>query len=216
MKIDRSNRKCLFFVNRKIWHRQQESIFFFHLLVSSRVWIVSQTTLLRQCKWRRIHEVIRFFRVQLTLKKSSYKKTECSSKWKCICHGLCNLFFGVLLGMLLYCLISGRLYMFELFSFIFISRLKTVPTPSKLCMMLKTLLLRTKIFLAATSNLLPLLPKQPSILSQSLKASVPIHSSESRDIASAFSLFKDYFDKKLGALHWSAIFKTSCAVIPIL
>ena len=66
--------------------------------------------------------------------------------------------------------------------------------------MLKTLLLRTKIFLAATSNLLPSLPKQPSILSQSLKASVPIHSSESRDIASAFSLFKDYFDKKLGAL----------------
>ena len=26
-----------------------------------------------------------------------FKKTECSSKWKCICHGLCNLFFGVLM-----------------------------------------------------------------------------------------------------------------------
>ena len=46
----------------------------------------------------------------------------------------------------------------------------------------------------------PSLPKQPSILSQSLEASVPIQSSESSDIASAFSLFKDYFDKKLGAL----------------
>ena len=45
---------------------------------------------------------------------------------------------------------------------------------------------------------LPSLPKQP--LSQSLEASVPIQSSESSDIASAFSLFKDYFDKKLGAL----------------
>ena len=48
--------------------------------------------------------------------------------------------------------------------------------------------------------LLPSLPKQSSILSQSLEASVPIQSSESSDIASAFSLFKDYFDKKLGAL----------------
>ena len=48
--------------------------------------------------------------------------------------------------------------------------------------------------------LLPSLPKQPSILSQSLEASVPIQSSESSDIVSAFSLFKDYFDKKLGAL----------------
>ena len=47
---------------------------------------------------------------------------------------------------------------------------------------------------------MPSLPKQPSILSQSLEASVPIQSSESSDIASAFSLFKDYFDKKLGAL----------------
>ena len=46
--------------------------------------------------------------------------------------------------------------------------------------------------------LLPSLPKQP--LSQPLEASVPIQSSESSDIASAFSLFKDYFDKKLGAL----------------
>jgi len=46
--------------------------------------------------------------------------------------------------------------------------------------------------------LLPSLPKQP--LSQSLEASVPIQSSESSDIASVFSLFKDYFDKKLGAL----------------
>ena len=42
------------------------------------------------------------------------------------------------------------------------------------------------------------LPKQP--LSQNLEASVPFQSSESSDIASAFSLFKDYFDKKLGAL----------------
>ena len=80
------------------------------------------------------------------------------------------------------------------------SLLKTVATPSKLCLMLKTLLQRTQIFLAATPNLMPLLPKQPSILSQSLKASVPSQSSESRDIASTFSLFKDYFDKKLGAL----------------
>ncbi|CAH3148188.1 unnamed protein product, partial [Porites lobata] len=46
--------------------------------------------------------------------------------------------------------------------------------------------------------LLPSLPKQP--LSQSLEASVPIWSSEPSDIASVFSLFKDYFDKKLGAL----------------
>ena len=65
--------------------------------------------------------------------------------------------------------------------------------------MLKTLLQRTQIFLEATLNLLPSLPKQPSILSQSLEASVPIQSSESSYIASAFSLFKDYFDKKLGA-----------------
>ena len=59
---------------------------------------------------------------------------------------------------------------------------------------------RTQIFAAATFNLLPSLPKQPSILCQSLEASVPIQSSESSDIASAFSLFKDYFDRKLGAL----------------
>ena len=51
----------------------------------------------------------------------------------------------------------------------------------------------------SSSGLLPSsLPKQPS--SQSLEASVPFQSSESSDIASAFSLFKDYFDKKLGAL----------------
>ena len=50
-----------------------------------------------------------------------------------------------------------------------------------------------------SSDVLPSsLPKQP--LSQSLEASVPFQSSESNDIASAFSLFKDYFDKKLGAL----------------
>ena len=48
--------------------------------------------------------------------------------------------------------------------------------------------------------MLPSLPKQPSILSQSLEASVLIRSSESSDIASAFSLFKDYFYKTLGAL----------------
>ena len=115
---------CVYFVR---W-----DFFCVHLLIefgaiaikSSRVWIVSQTTLLRQCKWRRIHEVIRFFRVQLSLKKCSYKKTECSSKWKCIYHGLCNLFFGVLHGMLFYCFISGRLYMFELFSFICIRVLR--------------------------------------------------------------------------------------------
>ena len=53
-----------------------------------------------------------FFRVQLTLKKCSYKKTECSSKWKCIYHGC--------LGYV----ISGRLYIFELFSFIFIRVLR--------------------------------------------------------------------------------------------
>ena len=47
--------------------------------------------------------------------------------------------------------------------------------------------------------LLPSLPKQP--LSQSLEASVPTQSSESSDIASrSLYLFKDYFDKKLGAL----------------
>ncbi|XP_068707811.1 uncharacterized protein [Montipora foliosa] len=51
----------------------------------------------------------------------------------------------------------------------------------------------------SSSGLLPSsLPKQPS--SQSLEASVPFQSSESSDIASAFSLFKDYFDKTLGAL----------------
>ena len=48
--------------------------------------------------------------------------------------------------------------------------------------------------------LLRSLPKQPSSLSQSLEASVPIQSSESSDIAFAFSLLKDYFDKNLGAL----------------
>ena len=55
---------------------------------------------------------------------SPYKKTECSSKWKCIYHGLCNLFVGVLHGMLFYWVISSRLYMFELFSFIFIRVLR--------------------------------------------------------------------------------------------
>ena len=59
---------------------------------------------------------------------------------------------------------------------------------------------------------LPSPPKQP--LSQSLEASVPIQSSESSDIPSAFSLFKDYFDKKSGALKRDI--KTSRAVIPIL
>ena len=43
---------------------------------------------------------------------------------KCIYHGLCNLFFGVLYGMLFYCFISGRLYILELFSFIFIRVLR--------------------------------------------------------------------------------------------
>ena len=43
---------------------------------------------------------------------------------KCIYHGLCNLFFGVLHGMLFCCFISGRLYIFELFSFIFIRVLR--------------------------------------------------------------------------------------------
>ena len=62
--------------------------------------------------------------------------------------------------------------------------------------MLKTLLQRTQIFLAATFCCLRFLNN----LSQSLGASVPIQSSESSDIASAFALFKDYFDKKLGAL----------------
>ena len=42
----------------------------------------------------------------------------------CIYHGLCNLFFGVLHGMLFCCFISGRLYIFELFSFIFICVLR--------------------------------------------------------------------------------------------
>ena len=66
--------------------------------------------------------------------------------------------------------------------------------------MLNKLLQQTQIFLSTTFNLLRSLPKQPSILTQSLEASIPIQSSESSDIASAFSLFKDYFDKKLGAL----------------
>ena len=43
---------------------------------------------------------------------------------KCIYHGLCNLFFGVLHGMLFCCFISGMLYIFELFSFIFIRVLR--------------------------------------------------------------------------------------------
>ena len=43
---------------------------------------------------------------------------------KCIYHGLCNLFFGVLHGMLFCCFISGRLYIFELFSSIFIRVLR--------------------------------------------------------------------------------------------
>ena len=51
-----------------------------------------------------------------------------------------------------------------------------------------------------SSNVLPSLPKQTSSLSQSLEASVPIQSSESSDIASAFSLCKDCFDKKLSAM----------------
>ena len=51
-----------------------------------------------------------------------------------------------------------------------------------------------------SSKVLPSLPKQTSSLSQSLEASVPIQSSESSDIASAFSLCKDCFDKKLSAM----------------
>ena len=54
---------------------------------------------------------------------------------------------------------------------------------------------------SSSDGLLPSLPKQPSNFSQSLEASVPIQSSESSDIASAFSLFMDYFDMKLGALQ---------------
>ena len=42
----------------------------------------------------------------------------------CIYHGLRNLFFGVLHGMLFCCFISGRLYIFELFSVIFIRVLR--------------------------------------------------------------------------------------------
>ena len=45
-------------------------------------------------------------------------------EYKCIYHGLRNLFFGVLHGMLFCCFISGRLYIFELFSFIFIRVLR--------------------------------------------------------------------------------------------
>jgi len=48
--------------------------------------------------------------------------------------------------------------------------------------------------------LLPSPPKQPSSLSQSLEASVSVQSSESSDRASASSLFKDYFMKKVAVV----------------
>ena len=48
----------------------------------------------------------------------------CTCMNLCIYNGLRNLFFGVLHGMLFCCLICGRLYIFELFSFIFIRVLR--------------------------------------------------------------------------------------------
>ena len=53
-------------------------------------------------------------------------------EYKCIYQGLCNLFFGVLYGMLFYCFISGRLYIFELFSFIFTRVLRPSLRPQNL------------------------------------------------------------------------------------
>ena len=53
-----------------------------------------------------------------------FLKVTLLEKGICIYHGLCNLFFGVLHGMLFCCFISGRLYIFELFSFIFIRVLR--------------------------------------------------------------------------------------------
>ena len=47
---------------------------------------------------------------------------------------------------------------------------------------------------------LPSLPIQPSSFSHSLAGSRPNQPSEPSDIVSAFSLLKDYFDKKLDAL----------------
>ena len=59
---------------------------------------------------------IPFLGTVLTIKMSWHSK--------CIYHGLRNLFFGVLHGMLFRRFISGRLYIFELFSFIFIRVLR--------------------------------------------------------------------------------------------
>ena len=52
------------------------------------------------------------------------REKERVSREKCIYDGLCNFFFGVLHGLLFCCFISGRLYIFELFSFIFIRVLR--------------------------------------------------------------------------------------------
>ena len=48
----------------------------------------------------------------------------------CIYHGLCNLFFGVLHGMLFCCFISGRLYIWVVLIYVH-SRLTTVPRGSQ-------------------------------------------------------------------------------------
>ena len=99
--------------------------------------------------------------------------------------------------MLFCCFISGRLYIYmscsHLYSFASYDR----PYALKIMSDVEDVTPANTDF-PSSDVLLPSLPKQP--LSQSLEASVPIQSSESSDIASAFSLFKDYFDKKLGAL----------------
>ena len=116
---------------------------------------------------------------------------------KCIYHGLRNLFFGVLHGMLFFVasLAPGYIYSScpHLYSFASYDR----PYALKIMSDVEDVIPANTDF--SSSGLLPSsLPKQPS--SQSLEASVPFQSSESSDIASAFSLFKDYFDKKLDAL----------------
>ena len=66
----------------------------------------------------------RHHRLNATAPNHYTKETNYLICGKCIYHGLCNLFFGVLHGMLFCCFISGRLYIFELFSFIFIRVLR--------------------------------------------------------------------------------------------
>ena len=78
-------------------------------------------------KWPHLRNEIGCLHVRRRPPAVRKRKRSCESQvitirvmQKCIYHGLCNLFFGVLHGMLFCCFISGRLYIFELFSFIFI------------------------------------------------------------------------------------------------